>query len=45
LRRIADIAGDVSMWLTLAFPAWVSVVGALILLRAGDIDEQRAARE
>jgi hypothetical protein len=37
------IAGDVSMWLTLAFPVWVLVVSALILLRAGYIDEQRAA--
>ena len=37
------IAGDVSMWLTLAFPVWVSVVSALISLRAGYIDEQRAA--
>jgi hypothetical protein len=39
------IAGDVSMWLTLAFPAWVLIVSALILLRAGYIDEQRAAVE
>jgi hypothetical protein len=39
------IAGDVSMWLTLAFPVWVWVVSALILLRAGHIDEQRAALE
>jgi hypothetical protein len=39
------VAGDVSMWLTLAFPAWVLVVSALILLRAGYIDEQRAAPE
>ena len=39
------IAGDVSMWLTLAFPAWVLIVSALILLRAGYIDEQRATRE
>jgi len=39
------IAGDVSMWLTLAFPAWVLVVSALILFRAGYIDEQRATRE
>jgi hypothetical protein len=39
------IAGDVSMWLTLAFPAWVLVVSALILVRAGYIDEQRATRE
>jgi hypothetical protein len=39
------IAGDVSMWLALAFPVWVLVVSALILLRAGYIDEQRAALE
>jgi hypothetical protein len=39
------IAGDVSMWLTLAFPVWVLVVSALILLRAGYIDKQRAALE
>ena len=39
------IAGDVSMWLTLAFPAWVLVVSALILVRAGYIEEQRATRE
>jgi len=39
------IAGDVSMWLTLTFPAWVLVVSALILLRARYIDEQRAALE
>jgi len=39
------IAGDVSMWLTLAFPVWVLVISALILLRAGYIDQQRAALE
>jgi hypothetical protein len=39
------IACDVSMWLTLAFPVWVLIVSALILLRAGYIDEQRAALE
>jgi hypothetical protein len=39
------IAGDVSMWLTLAFPVWVLVVSALILLRADYIDEQRATLE
>jgi hypothetical protein len=33
------------MWLTLAFPAWVLVVSALILLRADYIHEQRAALE
>jgi hypothetical protein len=36
------IAGDVSMWLTLAFPAWVLVVSVLILLRSGLIEDQRA---
>jgi hypothetical protein len=39
------IAGDVSMWLALAFPVWVLIVSALILLRAGYIDEQRAPVE
>jgi hypothetical protein len=39
------IAGDVSMWLTLAFPVWVLGVSALILLRVGYLDEQRAALE
>src|SRR5271167_2810837 len=34
------IASDVSMWLTLAFPIWVLVVSALILLRSGFIDER-----
>jgi hypothetical protein len=32
------VAGDVSMWLTLAFPAWVLVVSVLVLIRAGVID-------
>jgi hypothetical protein len=31
------VAGDVSMWLTLAFPAWVLVVSVLVLVRAGVI--------
>ncbi len=39
------IASDLSMWLTLAFPIWVLVVSALILLRSGFIDEQRASRD
>jgi hypothetical protein len=39
------IAGDVSMWLTLAFPIWVLVVSGVILARAGRIDELRAANE
>jgi hypothetical protein len=29
---------DVSMWVTLAFPAWVLVVSGLFLVRAGVID-------
>jgi hypothetical protein len=39
------IASDVSMWLTLAFPIWVLVVSALILLRSGFVDEQRASHD
>ncbi len=31
------IGGDVSMWLTLAFPAWVLVVSAMILVQEGVI--------
>jgi hypothetical protein len=31
-------ASDISMWLTLAFPAWVLAVSALLLIRAGVID-------
>lgn len=32
------IAGDVTMWLTLAFPIWVLVVSLLLLVRSGVID-------
>src|SRR6195952_2911348 len=32
------IAADVSMWITLAFPAWVLVVSLFVLNRAGVID-------
>lgn len=32
------VAGDLSMWLTLAFPIWVLVVSLLFLARAGVID-------
>jgi hypothetical protein len=39
------IASDVSMWLTLAFPIWMLVVSALLLLRSGFIDEQRASHD
>ena len=32
------IAGDITMWLVLAFPVWVLVVSLLLLARAGVID-------
>jgi hypothetical protein len=32
------IAADISMWVTLAFPAWVLMVSLLALVRAGVID-------
>jgi hypothetical protein len=35
------IASDVSMWVTMAFPAWVLVVSGLILARAGLFEELR----
>jgi hypothetical protein len=37
------VASDVSMWFTLAFPAWVLVVSLLALVRAGVIDLHRAS--
>jgi hypothetical protein len=39
------IASDVSMWLTMAFPAWVLIVSVLILLRSGFINTQRASHD
>lgn len=39
------IADDLSMWLTLAFPIWMLVVSALILLRSGLMHEHRANRD
>ena len=35
------VAGDITMWLTLAFPVWVLVVSVLLLVRAGVIDFDR----
>ena len=35
------IASDVSMWLTLVFPAWVLVVSVLLLTRAGVFERHR----
>lgn len=35
------VAAEVSMWLTLAFPAWVLVVSVLLLARSGVIDLDR----
>ncbi|MGA7052809.1 MAG: hypothetical protein WBZ37_16350 [Mycobacterium sp.] len=37
------IAGDVSMWAAMAFPAWVLVVSGLILARSGLFEELRAS--
>jgi hypothetical protein len=39
------IASDLSVWVTLAFPFWVLVVSAVMLARAGRIDELRAGNE
>ncbi len=36
------IIGDVSMWVAMAFPAWVLVVSALILARAGLFEQHRS---
>jgi len=38
------IAGDISMWVALAFPAWVLVVSGLILARSGLFEEPRASQ-
>lgn len=35
------IGGDSSMWLTLAFPAWVLIVSVLLLVRAGVFESHR----
>lgn len=35
------IGGDASMWLTLAFPAWVLIVSVLLLVRAGVFESHR----
>ncbi len=39
------LASDISMWITLAFPIWVLIVSALLLMRAGviDLDSRRLA--
>jgi hypothetical protein len=35
------LAGDITVWLVLAFPIWVLVVSLLLLNRAGVIDLDR----
>lgn len=35
------VGGDVSMWLTLAFPAWVLIVSAVMLVAAGVFERHR----
>jgi len=39
------IIGDVSMWVVMAFPAWVLVVSGLILARSGLFEELRAGHQ
>lgn len=39
------VAGDISMWMVLAFPVWVLVVSTLLLVRAGVIDLHHDAPE
>lgn len=34
------VAGDLSMWVTMAFPVWVLMVSALLLFRAGVFDRR-----
>jgi hypothetical protein len=34
------IAGELSMWVTVAFPVWVIVVSGLLLARAGFLDRE-----
>jgi hypothetical protein len=36
------LASDLSMWVTMTFPAWVLVVSGLLLVRAGLFEEFRA---
>lgn len=38
------IGGDTTMWLTLAFPAWVLIVSVLLLVRAGVFDRREENR-
>jgi len=42
LAVVLLIAGDVSLWLTMAFPCWVLLVSLLALVRAGIIDLHHA---
>jgi hypothetical protein len=39
------VAGDTSMWVALAFPAWVLVVSGLILARSGLVEQLRTQRD
>lgn len=41
LAVVLMVGSDVSMWLTLAFPAWVLVVSVVMLIQAGVIDRHR----
>ncbi|MEV6138536.1 hypothetical protein AB0L63_21220 [Nocardia sp. NPDC051990] len=39
------IAGDTSMWVALAFPAWVLVVSGLVLARSGLVEQPRTLHD
>ena len=42
LTAVAElVAGDVSIWVAMAFPVWVLVVSALLLTRAGVFEQVR----
>ncbi|WP_422742606.1 hypothetical protein ACN27E_15050 [Mycobacterium sp. WMMD1722] len=43
LALVLMVAADTSMWLTLAFPAWVLVVSAFLIVRARVTDRRSAA--
>ncbi|MGB9225024.1 hypothetical protein [Mycobacterium sp.] len=39
------LASDISMWITMAFPVWVLMVSALLLVRAGLFEQLRAGAD
>jgi hypothetical protein len=39
------VAGDLSMWVMMAFPVWVLVVSGLLLSRAGGFEALRSGHD